>query len=83
VKFAKHNPLINEKDRNLLNAIDFINETKVEPDPNEKPQPTEVTVEEKRSKVSRMLLLGAIIVLAVAVVCLLAVVVLRVYRLYN
>jgi hypothetical protein len=29
------------------------------------------------------LLLGAIIVLAVAVVCLLAVVVLRVYRLYN
>ena len=28
VKFAKHNPLMNENDANLINAIDFINETK-------------------------------------------------------
>ena len=29
VKFAKHNPLMNENDANLLNAIDFINDTKI------------------------------------------------------
>ena len=28
VKFAKHNPQMNENDANLINAIDFINETK-------------------------------------------------------
>ena len=28
VKFAKHNPLMNENDANLINAIEFINETK-------------------------------------------------------
>ena len=50
VKFAKHSPLMNENDMNLVNAVDFINNTKVEPDPNAKPEPTEITVEEKRSK---------------------------------
>ena len=34
VKFAKHSPLMNENDMNLVNAVDFINNTKVEPDPN-------------------------------------------------
>ena len=28
VKFAKHSPLMNENDANLISAIDFINETK-------------------------------------------------------
>ena len=41
VKFAKHNPLMNENDANLINAIDFINETKEKEDENAKPQPTE------------------------------------------
>ena len=31
VKFAKHNPQMNENDANLINAIDFINETDLEP----------------------------------------------------
>ena len=41
-------------------GVDFINNTKVEPDPNAKPDPTEITVEEKRSKQGRMILLGSI-----------------------
>ena len=49
VKFAKHNPLMNENDANLINAIDFINETKEKEDENAKPQPTEITIIEKRS----------------------------------
>ena len=31
VKFAKHLPLMNENDMNLVNAVDFINNTKIEP----------------------------------------------------
>ena len=64
VKFAKHAPLMNENDMNLVNAIDFINQTKIEPDPNAKPEPTEITVEEKRSKQGRLLLIGSIVVMA-------------------
>lgn len=31
VKFAKYSTLINENDMNLVNAIEFINQTKQEP----------------------------------------------------
>lgn len=54
VKFAKYNTQINENDMNLVNAIDFINRTKVEVDLNVKPEPDEVTIEQKRSR--RMIL---------------------------
>ena len=50
VKFAKYNTLINENDMNLVNAIDFINRTKVEADPNEKSVPDEVEIEQQRSR---------------------------------
>lgn len=50
VKFAKYNTLINENDMNLVNAIEFINQTKVEVDPNAKPQKEEITIEERRSR---------------------------------
>lgn len=66
VKFAKHAPLMNENDMNLVNAIDFINNTKIEPDPNAKPEPTEIRVEEKRSKQGRIALICSITVVAVA-----------------
>jgi hypothetical protein len=56
VKFAKHHPLLNENDANLLNAIDFINQTKETVDENAKPQPTEITVVEKRSLRTKILL---------------------------
>ena len=65
VKFAKHAPLMNENDMNLLNAIDFINETKQEEDPHAKKEPTEIKVEEKRSKQGRRVLLASIAVTAV------------------
>jgi hypothetical protein len=49
VKFAKYSTLINENDMNLVNAIEFINQTKMEEDLNAKPQVKELTVGEKRS----------------------------------
>lgn len=62
VKFAKHLPLMNENDMNLVSAIDFINQTKQEIDPNEKPQPTEITIEEKRSRRAKIALIAGITV---------------------
>ena len=60
VKIAKHSPLMNENDMNLVNAIDFINQTKVEEDPNAPKAPTEIKVEEKRSKQGRIALMCSI-----------------------
>ena len=68
VKFAKHNPLMNENDANLINAIDFINDTKEKEDENAKPQPTEITVIEKRSLRTKILLGAGIVALAAALV---------------
>ncbi len=68
VKFAKHNPMMNENDANLINAIDFINETKVKEDENAKPQPTEITIIEKRSLRTKILLGAGIVLLAAALI---------------
>ncbi len=68
VKFAKHNPMMNENDANLINAIDFINETKVKEDENAKPQPTEITIIEKRSLRTKILLGTGILLLAAALI---------------
>ena len=68
VKFAKHTPLMNENDANLVNAIDFINDTKEKEDENAKPQPTEITIVEKRSLRTKVLLGVGIAVLAVVLI---------------
>ena len=81
VKFAKHSPLMNENDMNLVNAVDFINNTKVEPDPDAKPEPTEITIEEKRSKQGRMVLLGSMVVIGIAVVVILYMVTKEIFNL--
>ena len=82
VKFAKHSPLMNENDMNLVNAVEFINQTKVEPDPNAKPEPTEITIEEKRSKQGRMLLLGSMVVIGVVIIVILYLVTKGIYNLW-
>ena len=64
VKFAKYNALINENDRNLVNAVEFINKTKVEVDPAELNKKQELTVEEKRSRSVKLSLLGGIVILS-------------------
>lgn len=54
VKFAKYNTLINENDMNLVNAIEFINSTKLEVDPSTLVKKPELTEEEKRGKKATM-----------------------------
>lgn len=65
VKFAKYSTLINENDRNLVNAIEFINSTKVE-QIEEKPRP-QLSEAEVRSIRTRNTL--KIIILAIAAIC--------------
>ncbi len=67
VKFAKHAPELNENDANLVKAVDFINQTKVEEDEKVQ-QPTEITVVEKRSLRTKRLLVTAIVVLSIGIV---------------
>lgn len=66
VKFAKFDPLMNENDMNLVNAIEFINHTKVDIPINKNPEPTEITIEEKRSKRAKIILLSGIVILSIA-----------------
>jgi hypothetical protein len=68
VKFAKHNPMLNENDANLINAVDFIDVTKEKEDENAKPQPTEITIVEKRSLRTKILLGAGIALLAAAII---------------
>lgn len=80
VKFAKYSTLINENDRNLVNAIEYINQTKLE-EPEQKPQPEVIVVEEKRSKIAKWTLIGAIVVASLVLVGVLVYVGYRIYML--
>lgn len=69
VKFAKLAPELSEKDGNLLTALSFINKTREEANPDAVPQPTEITVVEKPSLRSRIILwtlLGVCLLVLVA-----------------
>lgn len=69
VKFAKYSTLINENDQNLVNAIEFINQTKLENVPVEETVKPQLSEEDQRSQKARRVLKMAII--AVSVVCVL------------
>lgn len=68
VKFAKHSPLTNENDANLVSAIDFINDTRMKEDDTAKPEPTEITIIEKRPLRTKILLGAGIFFLSVVII---------------
>lgn len=80
VKFAKYSTLINENDRNLVSAIEYINQTKLE-EPEEKPQPEVVVVEEHSSKVAKWVLIGTIAVVSLVLLAVAGYVGYRIYML--
>ena len=53
VKFAKYSTMINENDANLVNAIDFINQTKLENQPVEEIQKPQLSETDQRSQRER------------------------------
>ncbi len=83
VKFAKFKPMLNENDRNLVSALEFVNETKVEvPEEELQPKEEETVVEVKRSREARMALLAAGLIVAAAGVAFLVQTYLKLYYLF-
>ena len=77
VKFAKYSTLINENDANLVNAVEFINTTKLENQPAIERVEPKLTETDKRKMRSRITLKTAIYLLLVMSAALLAYVVYR------
>ena len=83
VKFAKFKPMLNENDRNLVSALEFVNGTKIELSEEElKPKEEETVVEIKRSKGARLALLLTGVVIVVAGAVFLVLTVLKLYYLF-
>ena len=83
VKFAKFKPMLNENDRNLVSALEFVNDTKIEVSDEElQPKEEETVIEEKRSKGARLALLLTGTVIAVAGAVFLVLTVLKLYYLF-
>lgn len=82
VKFAKFNPPMNENDRNIMNAIEFINDTKLE-GADENPQPVEKKIVNKRSEREKLILLISIVLLSVLAAVLLVMFILDLYYLLS
>lgn len=81
VKFAKYSTLINENDANLVNAIEFINTTKLENQPTVERVEPNLTEADKQNIRSRSVLKGSIIVLLIAGAALFMFVMYQVYLL--
>ena len=81
VKFAKYSTLINENDMNLVNAIEFINQTKLDNMPTEEVVRPQLTTEEVRTVKTRRILVGVVWLLATASVAILVYVVYSMYQL--
>ena len=72
VKFAKHSTLINENDLNLVNAVNFIDQTKTQEKETEERIVPKLSADDKRIQESRKLikiLLAVIAILVVFVFC--------------
>ena len=81
VKFAKYSTLINENDMNLVNAIEFINQTKLDNMPTEEVVRPQLTTEEVRTVKTRRFLEVVVWLLATASVAILIYVVYSTYKL--
>ena len=81
VKFAKYSTLINENDQNLVNAIEFINQTKLENVPVEEVVKPQLTEEDQRSQKARRVLKIAITIVSLVSALLFAYVLFTLYQL--
>lgn len=70
VKFAKYSTLLGENDRNLVNAIEFIDQTKLENLPTEERIVPQLSESDKKTRKNRITIKTVLYVLA-AVVCML------------
>ena len=83
VKFAKYSTMINENDANLVNAIDFINQTKLENQPTETVEKPQLSAEDQRSQKERRVLKVFIWLLSAATALLFCYVLYNIYQMLN
>ena len=83
VKFAKYSTLINENDANLVNAIEFINQTKLENVPVEETVKPQLSEEDQRSQKTRRVLKTVISVIGVISLAIFGYVVYTLYMLLG
>lgn len=81
VKFAKYNTMINENDMNLVNAIDFINQTKLSEADQVIEKPKTVTVEEKWNKSTLLAIRLTLSCIIILFICLLSALIWQTYNL--
>lgn len=70
VKFAKYSTLINENDANLMAAIEYVNQTKLEVDPNAKPEPEVIKETDQKRQTQVTVMKVVMVVLGVTAVSL-------------
>lgn len=80
VKFAKLEPPMNENDRNMSSAVEFVNRTKL-PDSEIVAQPTEKKIVNYRSRRTKMLLLCSVALLGAVAIALLVLLITEIYYL--
>ncbi|MCQ2223551.1 MAG: hypothetical protein MJZ35_07170 [Bacteroidaceae bacterium] len=83
VKFAKFTTLINENDANLVTAMNYINQTKQEVDPNAKPEEPTYTPEEMRSIGMKWTLRVGITLCSIAVIVVVVLIIIRLVDLLS
>ena len=81
VKFAKYSTLLNENDMNLVNAINFIDQTKIENLPTEEKIVPKLSENDIKTRQNRIVIKTLIAIASVLVVAMICFVVYRVYLL--
>lgn len=81
VKFAKYSTLLNENDMNLVNAVNFIEKTKVEGQPTEEKIIPKLSDDDKKSRANRITIKSVIAAISVAIAAIVVYVVYHVYLL--
>jgi len=81
VKFAKYSTMINENDANLVNAIEFINQTKLENQPVEEVQKPQLSEADQRSQKERRVLKYVIWGIVAVIVVIFCYIIYQVYQL--
>ena len=83
VKFAKYSTLINENDLNLVNAINFIDQTKMEGQPTEERIVPKLSETDQRTIKVRLTIKGFIYGIVTVLLLILAYVIYNMYQLLN
>lgn len=81
VKFAKYETLINENDKNLVNAINFIDQTKIEGEPTEERIVPKLDEKDRRTQKTRKTIKMLLTAIGISVFALLIYIIYQVYLL--